>query len=190
MVCCAWSIMHRSKLWEMTECRVRASALKIIRLVGLISANCPATTTPRFQRLNNRDHGVFQLEEVDRCRPRSVQSVKQGIRAINEEWQGAKDCERAIPATRYPMLVESLQRMLGDCTDRLFQERWGRLLSKYGLILTLHSCAIRTFRHTSRIQELPKRTVSRSRYQCFSEWNGLVRGRDSFPRRDSTADRA
>lgn len=42
--------------------------------------------------------------------------------------------------------------------------------------LMSYSCAVCTFRHTSRIEELPKWPISRSRHQRLLDWNGLVRG--------------
>ena len=106
-----------TKLWH------GPTALAATRLVQHQTRTTSTTATPRLRRIHSRKYGVFQPKEVDCRRPRPGQLVQQGLRPIDQEWQGSEDCERAVPATRHPVLVESMQGMSGDCSYRLFEER-------------------------------------------------------------------
>jgi hypothetical protein len=127
MGCCAWSIagppsccIHRH-----SSNGKRASEYVSWHQAALFRTSyLSLPTTPHICRHSHLRDGVLQLEEVDRCRPRSGKLVEQGLCTVNEKWQSPKNREGAIPTTRHSMFVKSVQSMPRDCANRLLEERW------------------------------------------------------------------
>lgn len=47
-----------------------------------------------------------------------LEYFKQSLRKVYEKWEGAKDRQRALPKTRYPMFIATMLSLLGKRPSR------------------------------------------------------------------------